>query len=564
MDNKYFIYIFIGIIAVAILIYTMLTADKRKRFRLLMKIRSIYGTVPKREYSDEELHKIRTFFDTASAGNENIIDDITWNDLDLDSIFIAMNHTFSSVGEEVLYDMLREPLFSNEEREERERVIRFFMENDTVREKYQLEFAGMGRTKKFSLVQFLNQFKALKLKDDISHYGHIIAIPVAFSVIFISPAWGVLAVIAVIIYNVVTYYREKAAVEPYYVSLSAMCYLVRAALKLGKDKTPELSAYTEKIREEVSYVKSLEKNIKWLGGSNFSTMNILDIIMDYVRMVTHLDFVFFNHMVRSILNNEDHIIRLMREVGLLEAYISIGSYRNTVPFYCMGELTESRERSFSLKDGYHPLISEPVANSIHVDGPVLLTGSNASGKSTFLRMAALAALMAQTVNTVHAHEYKGSFYRIYSSMALRDDIQSGESYYIVEIKSLKRIMDKRKGEIPVLAFIDEVLRGTNTVERIAASTEILKVFEEEGVMVFAATHDIELTRLLEGRYRNYHFEEEVLNDTIRFNYELKEGRATTRNAIRLLHMMGYEDSVTKAAEEAASRFIEEGQWILAP
>jgi DNA mismatch repair ATPase MutS len=79
-------------------------------------------------------------------------------------------------------------------------------------------------------------------------------------------------------------------------------------------------------------------------------------------------------------------------------------------------------------------------------------------------------------------------------MSLRDDLQGGDSYYVVEIKALKRILTaaKEPGR-PVLCFVDEVLRGTNTVERIAASTQILKSFDGRAVLCFAATHDIELT-----------------------------------------------------------------------
>lgn len=94
-------------------------------------------------------------------------------------------------------------------------------------------------------------------------------------------------------------------------------------------------------------------------------------------------------------------------------------------------------------------------------------------------------------------------------MALRDDLSSQESYYIAEIRSLKRILDAVGEEYPVLCFVDEVLRGTNTVERIAASSQILESLASENVICFAATHDIELTYILEGVYENYHFSEEI-------------------------------------------------------
>ena len=167
--------------------------------------------------------------------------------------------------------------------------------------------------------------------------------------------------------------------------------------------------------------------------------------------------------------------------------------------------------------------------------------------------------MAQTIYTCTADSYEAPFFRIYSSMALKDDIGSGESYYIVEIKSLKRILEKA-GEEPILCFVDEVLRGTNTVERIAASTQILKSLGQGKVICFAATHDIELTELLKKEYENYHFEEEIRDGDIFFNYQLLEGKATTRNAIRLLEIMGYEEDIIRQATQMAEHFTKAGVW----
>lgn len=124
---------------------------------------------------------------------------------------------------------------------------------------------------------------------------------------------------------------------------------------------------------------------------------------------------------------------------------------------------------------------------------------------------------------------------------------------MVEIRSLKRILDRIEGEIPVFCCVDEVLRGTNTVERIAASSQILLYMAEKRLLCMAATHDIELTYILEDVFRNCHFEEEVTDEQITFDYLLKEGRAMTRNAIRLLHLMGFEDSIIEKAETMAQQ-----------
>ena len=187
-------------------------------------------------------------------------------------------------------------------------------------------------------------------------------------------------------------------------------------------------------------------------------------------------------------------------------------------------------------------------------------GPSGCGKSTFLKSVAIATVFAQTMHFVPAKSYKASRFKIYTSMALNDSIHNGESYFIVEIKSLKRILEAgNKGEF-IFCCIDEVLRGTNTVERIAASTKILESLVKSNIIAFAATHDIELTQLLENSYTNYHFEEEVKEHDVEFNYLLKNGKAVSRNAIKLLQVMDYDSAIINSAENMVDEFVETGIW----
>ena len=146
-------------------------------------------------------------------------------------------------------------------------------------------------------------------------------------------------------------------------------------------------------------------------------------------------------------------------------------------------------------------------------------------------------------------------------MALKDDVLKDESYYMVEIKSLKRIIDKGNENIPCLCFVDEILRGTNTVERIASSSEVLSHLNKSNTICIAATHDIELTYLLGKEYDNYHFEEEITDDDIVFDYKLNKDRAKSKNAIKLLSLIGYEKNIVERAHERAENFVKSGKWI---
>jgi DNA mismatch repair ATPase MutS len=241
--------------------------------------------------------------------------------------------------------------------------------------------------------------------------------------------------------------------------------------------------------------------------------------------------------------------------------LSICYYRASLDGkYCTPEFVSDEE--YRIEEGYHPLLENPVPNSITLKRGLLLTGSNASGKSTFLKMSAINSIFAQTIHTCTALAYRGRLYRIYSSMALRDDLNLGDSYYMAEIKSLKRVIDaaRDKEAAPVLCFVDEVLRGTNTTERIAASSMVLDYFTKEGVFCFAATHDGELCGILADKYDIYHFEGDMTGGDVIFDYRIRTGPATTRNAIKLLESIGYDKSIVTAAEAMAEYFDKEGIW----
>jgi DNA mismatch repair ATPase MutS len=125
---------------------------------------------------------------------------------------------------------------------------------------------------------------------------------------------------------------------------------------------------------------------------------------------------------------------------------------------------------------------------------------------------------------------------------------------MAEIKSLKRIVDAAGTEgRPVICFIDEILRGTNTSERISAACAVLNYLSELGVITFAATHDIELTTLVSDKYENVHFSENITDDDVTFTYVLEKGPTKSRNAIALLKKNGFPASVTEESEKLCAR-----------
>lgn len=552
--------VLVGVIAAFIVFIFVKGAydEKKKEKQFIKSLYDDYGKIPEREYEAAQYASISKYFEKHKG--DFYIDDITWNDLCMDAVFMQMNHTFSAAGEEYLYYTLRTPKMQEQTLKKQEEKIRFFMEQAEKRVRMQTLFAKVGKIGKFSIYTYLDFLDTVK---DISNMKHVLSIIMILLSILIIPFQaqvGILLVVGVLSYNMVTYFKAKGEIEPYIISFGYIIRMLKTAEAVVKENSPVLKEENEKMKGLLKQFKKFKKGSFWLMSP--TRMNgagdPLSMLADYARMIFHLDIMQFNKMMREVRSKKDKIDELITITGSVEAAIAIGEYRVSMGKWCVPEFQKGR--GICMEGGYHPLIAEPVKNSIDVRKGVLLTGSNASGKSTFLKTVAINAILAQTTYTALADRFAGEFYHIYSSMALRDDLNSGESYYIVEIKSLKRIIDAALKGQRILCFVDEVLRGTNTVERIAASAQILQSFAKENVLCFAATHDIELTSLLEKEYENYHFEEEIEEGDILFNYELKKGRARTRNAIKLLAVMGYDKKIIDRANAMAETFVEKGTW----
>lgn len=525
------------------------------------KLYTDYGVLPEKEYKAEQFVKISGYFKKHQDGF--FIDDITWNDLNMDEIFKKMNITYSAAGEEYLYYVLRTPLLEQQTLQRRESIISFFQNNSETRAACQLLFYKMGGCGKYSIYDYLDYLDTLGERNNRVHYLALIAVFASAGIMFFNLPAGLLLMMLVFIYNILTYFKIKNEIEPYLTSFGYIFKLLNTVSELQKIQIPLLKEEWGRLKEASEGLKGFKRGsfLLMTSGRMSGSGNPLEILLDYLRMVLHLDLIQFNRMLKEVRAHTKDIDGMLTIIGMTEAMIAIGGFREGNSQYCVPCFHQ--DTGIKTVQMYHPLLEVPVKNDFDTKKSVLITGSNASGKSTFLKTVAVNQILAQTIHTCMADSYETGFFRTVTSMSLRDDIQSGESYYMVEIKALKRIMDMQKETTPpVLCFVDEVLRGTNTVERIAASVQILKSLAEEKSLCFAATHDIELTHLLETVYDNYHFEEEIEHDDIFFSYKIMGGRAKTRNAIKLLGIMGYDEAIIREAEVMAGRFLSAGSWVM--
>ena len=551
----------IGIIALLLLsaAAVMLSENKRRKLFLQQKLKNAWGQIPDREYTYEDFHHISQFFHKREKEGF-FIDDITWNDLDMDRIFMLLNQTFSAVGGDCLYDILRKPVFEEKELKYRNRLMLFFAKNQEIREQVQTILASVRKSGSNSIYENIHVTTEVNIKGKNVQIGFCSAFFLSLLVFILAPNPGVFLFLLLCVVNIGAYMTQKQEVDAYLSSFRNVLQLLEAYKKLEELKVPELEAAMARGIPAQKKLAGFQKRSSLVIDRSSTGGGLEGMLMDYIRMLTHIDLIKFQDMMKSMKENQKELEELIYTLGYIDSMISIASFRETLPYYTCPEFREEKRAYMDVENLYHPLIENPVANSISAKGGILVTGSNASGKSTFLKNIAINSIFAQTIYTCTASSYCAPYFQVMTSMALRDDLGSGESYYIVEIRSLKRILDAAKSGENLLCIIDEVLRGTNTIERIGASSQILAHICKNNVLSFAATHDIELSYMLQEYYENYHFEEEVREKDVVFNYLLKKGRVTTRNAIRLLEMIGYDKTLIEEAKRAVEEFEASGSW----
>jgi hypothetical protein len=553
---------FIAVIVLA-LIFGFFIYWRRREGRVRRLLLSRWGAESERPIGADELSNIRAQASALVGGAGFTVDDVTWNDLDMDKLYARMNTCFTDAGDYALYAMLRNPLADTVELERRSRAMAWAGERADVREKVKRLFFNLGRTGGMD-------FGAMFEREWFSRRNWlgciVLAAALAASILLciLGFAWALVPLMAVALANILIHFRTRRFAGRYFSIYRCVPSVLSAANRLIAMKIPELDETNGRVAERQGRVRGILGNQmlnNYYGFNHQSINDPIEMLLSVFNVFFLLDVISLYNLSRHIFRYKNEILEIFSLLGEVDALIAAASFRETLGAWCEPEFeVGAGARSIRAKDLTHPLLRDAVPNDLDIARNVLLTGSNATGKSTFLKAVAMNAIFAQSLMTCAAAHWRSGFFRVYTSMALRDDLFGNESYFITEIKSLKRMMDAFDGGVPCLCIVDEVLRGTNTGERIAAASEALRRFSENNCLCLAATHDIELTYILEGLFENMHFSEEIRDGGIHFDYKLRPGRSTSRNAIKLLELLGYGGELVSAANARLGEFEKTGKW----
>lgn len=537
---------------ISVLLFVLVASFFYTKFQIQKLKNSLENSIGK--LNDEiirgdHLEKIKVYSEKVHPENTFYVDDITNNDLDLDNFYSLINTTISKIGSEYLYSVLRHLKLKEIDLFQRNKSVNYLENNqDKIVEIY-FELSKI-RGLPFYL-SFYEQILELKnQRKDRSHLIHFMALILSIILSVINPEFGVPLMSIVLMINVGRYFLFESNKSSNLNSFNGLVSASIAYNRLAK-KHPDI------LESDIAKKMSVYKRGSFVSGQ--SDTNEFQFLLKFLFYVTHLDFVYYYRMLGHLQTHFEDVLALFEAIGELETALVIYNLRQSELMTC-SPIFKSNE-PLIIDEMIHPLVSHCVPNNVKIDQSLLITGSNASGKSTYIKGIALNIVCAQTLNTCFCARYEGPFYKVLSSMALKDSIETEESYFMVEIRSLNRIVNEPQEDVRVIGFIDEILRGTNTIERIAASSAVLNQFIKNDKRFVAATHDIELTRLLQDRVKNQHFSETLKDDDISFDYLVKSGPSQSRNAIKLLEVSGYSKELIEEANSLVLKFEKEGQWV---
>ena len=476
---------------------------------------------------DAQYHAYRDHYN-----EQSFIDDKTWSDLNMDTLFHKINFNFTAIGEMRLYATLRGMFKVNQTS-----LINMFKENKVFRLNVSYILSKIGKN-----VYPLFPDQMLPTKRNILLMFCPLLPFIGFAFIFLIPSKGILICLTFMILNAILSFKLKKSYDQDLKSIFYTANVIKQSQALSKiESTPAISV-------DFTHFKASRRFSGLLA--RVESQDMASSIIMFIKLVFMIDYVLFHLIQRSYFKYQEEVMTCYDYISILDNHYSIAMYQHTLTHYCYPKINHNIN-GLQMKSIIHPLLDEEnaIANTIDISNHILLTGSNASGKTTFMKAVALNLILAQSIQTATAHSFIYQPGYVMTSMANADDVLSGDSYFMSELKSIRRLFNTHQCN-KIYCFIDEIFKGTNTTERIAASESVLSYLDnQKAYQVIAATHDVELSTLLENTYNNYHFNESIQENSIFFDYKIKPGKANTRNAIELLRITQFPIDIYQRAQQ---------------
>jgi len=495
-----------------------------------------------------DMEQIESYFRKKNhSGAFQVLSDKTCNDLDFKELFIFADRTNSKIGQQFLYNRLRTIPGDSNEINGFETLIDKLTNDQDLRVDIQSRLNRLNNREAFYITSL---FQEEHLKPPKWFFViRLLAFASLLSLVmmFFNPAMFVVF-LGIFIVNVGIHYWNKKNLYEYLASLPQLLKLSKVAK--GLFKIDELKVINPNLQKSTDILDTVRNGMSFFNmeAKLQSDMQALFWgILEIFKIVFLIEPLIFFGVLKQLENKRKEIEDVYVFVGQTDMLISIASLRHGLAKYCI-PVIHKEQKQITAEEAYHPLIPHCVKNSIVVNGKsILLTGSNMSGKTSFIRTIGINVITALTLNTCFADRFSLPRLSVASAIRISDDLMNDKSYYFEEVLTIKEMIDQSENVSPNLFLLDEIFKGTNTIERISAGKAVLSALTKAGNIVFVSTHDIELADLLKHEYELYHFSEKVNHKTVDFDYKLKDGKLKNRNAIRILQINDYPESIIEEA-----------------
>lgn len=480
-----------------------------------------------------DFERIALFFlYTNKTDAYQVISDRTLQDLDFEELFMYLDRTCSKIGQQYLYSTLRTIPRNKNRSMLFEKIIKYLNENPKIKDSAVLELSKLNKPGAYFLQSLIygtnivkpSWFWMIPLFSALSFTTLILS--------FVFPVY-IFIFFPVLISNFIFHYWNKKNILTYSNSIPQLLILNQITNKLihsgvifnNIDQIKKSNDAIREISRSAIFYRAEEKLSSEMGQAG-------DFLLDLIKATFLLEPILLFKIIEKLELKKTEISKVFIAVAQVDVALSISSFREALPYYALPDITEEK-KSFYANEIYHPLTLNPVANNIDLsDGKsVLISGSNMSGKTTFIRTIGINTILSQTINTACAKQLITPKLKVYSAVRITDNLLDDTSYYYEEVKTIKEMIQESQSENQNLFLLDELFKGTNTVERISSGKAILSYLNCKDNFVFVSTHDIELTDLLSKNYNYFHFTDIIENDVLTFDYRLREGKG------RLLRQM---------------------------
>lgn len=495
------------------------------------------------KYFNNNAHKRKAFHILSEKNNI---------DFDIDAVFKFVDRTSSKIGQQYLYYKLR--TVGTIEDLLRFDALTTIFENEKDLSVYcQLELAKLNSNNSYYLEDLINEEQLEKPKYIWLIWSLTFLAISSIVLILIYPLFGLL-LIPILAVNMVFHYKNKHSVTYYLNGVHQLSRALKVSKKLSSNSKIAAHFKDTSFIKRIQTIQNKSEFIAFEKNISNEFLFAFWFLFEIIKILFNVEYLVFYSFLGAISKERKSIENMFLFIGEIDASISTASLKSGNLKICKPTFTDKNE--LSVKGIYHPLIENCVLNDVSLSQKsLLLTGSNMSGKTTFIRTVAINSILAQTLHICFADEYAAPFYKVYSSIRITDDLLKNTSYYLQEVLNIKELIEASNDKNPCLFVLDEIFKGTNTVERISGGKAILSYLNKDHHTVFVSTHDIELTDLLQKeKYELFHFSEHIENNKLLFDHKIKKGKLQTKNAIKILELYKYPSEIIEDAKNIESTY----------